>query len=110
MDVKRISFCSVCVVLLFLGLASTVLVTEDSVSMVSEAVNAGKQVLVMRLGNGKLPAKHKRFHRMLADRSMVGLADSSDFSEKIIRLRCVDSAGAAARAWAELDARLQKLL
>ncbi|MBI4394711.1 MAG: mitochondrial fission ELM1 family protein, partial [Candidatus Omnitrophica bacterium] len=48
-----------------LALSEIALVTEDSISMVSEAVSAGKNVLVMQLGNGKLPKKHSQFHSVL---------------------------------------------
>ena len=64
-----------------LALSDIALVTEDSVSMISEAVSAGKKVLVMKLGNGKLPPKHNRFHQTLQSNRLVELADCDDFQE-----------------------------
>ncbi len=58
-------------------------VTEDSVSMISEAVAAGKQVLVLQLGNGKLPAKHSFFHRLLEQNKLIHLANAADFNSKL---------------------------
>lgn len=69
-----------------LGLSDIALVTEDSVSMISEAVSAGKKVLVVKLGNGKLPEKHNRFHAALQSSHLAELADCNDFRECLIRL------------------------
>src|SRR3989338_8586722 len=69
-----------------LALSEIALVTEDSVSMVSEAVSAGKKVLVMKLGNGKLPEKHHRFHETLRSNRLVDVAGSEDFQECLNRL------------------------
>ena len=54
-------------------------VTEDSVSMISEAITAGKQVLVLQLGNGKLPKKHGRFHQLLEQNKLIHLTDAANF-------------------------------
>jgi mitochondrial fission protein ELM1 len=47
----------------YLGLADTIVVTSDSVSMVSEACATGKPVYVYALGNGG--ARLQRFHQSL---------------------------------------------
>ena len=49
----------------YLGLADAILVTADSVTMVSEAAGTGKPVHVMQLDGGS--AKFDRFHRGLGD-------------------------------------------
>ncbi len=69
-----------------LALSDVALVTEDSISMISEAVSAGKQVLVLKLGNGKLPKKHSRFHQVLESNALISLADATNFSEKLASL------------------------
>ena len=66
-----------------LALSDVALVTEDSISMISEAISAGKNVLVMQLGNGKLPKKHSRFHQALESNALIHLADATNFSEKL---------------------------
>jgi hypothetical protein len=49
----------------FLGLADAVIVTADSVNMVSEAAATGKPVHVVALDGGS--AKFARFHRAMAE-------------------------------------------
>ena len=49
----------------YLGLAEAILVTADSVTMVSEAASTGKPVYVIELDGGS--AKFERFHRGLVD-------------------------------------------
>ena len=66
-----------------LALSDVALVTEDSISMVSEAVSAGKNVLVIQLGNGKLPKKHSRFHQMLESNALISLANAANFRAKL---------------------------
>ena len=66
-----------------LALSDIALVTEDSVSMISEAVSAEKKVVVMKLGNGKLPEKHNRFHETLHSNHLVEVANAEGFLECI---------------------------
>jgi len=53
----------------FLGLADTIVVTEDSVSMVSEACSTGKPVFLASLDGGS--EKFVRFHALLRDKGMT---------------------------------------
>ena len=53
----------------FLGLADAIVVTEDSVSMVSEACSTGKPVFLASLDGGS--EKFGRFHALLRDRGMI---------------------------------------
>ena len=66
-----------------LALCEVALVTEDSLSMISEAVSAGKNVLVMQLGNGKLPKKHSRFHQALESNALIAMANATNFLTKL---------------------------
>lgn len=52
-------------------LADILIVTEDSLSMISEAVSTGKSVLVLTFGSEGLPAKHIRFQKLLKDRGLI---------------------------------------
>ena len=65
-----------------LALSEVALVTEDSISMISDAVRARKRVLVLRLGNGKLSRKHKHFQQTLTRRGLVHVANALDFRAK----------------------------
>jgi mitochondrial fission protein ELM1 len=49
----------------YLGLADAVLVTEDSVSMVTEASATGKPIYILGLEGGS--TKFRRFHKVMAD-------------------------------------------
>ena len=69
-----------------LGLSDAALVTEDSVSMISEAVSSGKPVLVLQIGNGKLAKKHSRFHELLKQRQLVHLVDASNLVSALTSL------------------------
>ncbi|HCM43208.1 MAG TPA: hypothetical protein DIS66_07865 [Candidatus Omnitrophica bacterium] len=44
-----------------LGLAKRMIVTEDSLAMISEAVATGKPVIVVRINSAQLPQKHRAF-------------------------------------------------
>ncbi len=69
-----------------LALSDAAVVTEDSISMTSEAVGSGKHVLVMKLGNGKLSAKHVRFQETLLSHSLISVADLDHFKSELGRL------------------------
>ena len=60
-----------------LALGDRLVVTGDSVSMVSEAVATGHPVAVFDLGGGK---RHRRFVQNLVERQIVSLADGSPFT------------------------------
>lgn len=63
-----------------IGLADTVFVTEDSVSMISEAAGSGKNVVVLKVGVGELAAKFTRFQQNLADKHLVRIVSPQDIS------------------------------
>lgn len=66
----------------FLGLADAIIVTPDSVNMVSEACSTGKPVYIAPMEGGN--AKFSRFHRSLAEegitRPFLGTIDTWQYS------------------------------
>ncbi len=70
-----------------IGLAEILIVTEDSISMISEAVRSGKKVIVLELGPSGLPEKHRRFKEGLVRRSAVLTASVDDLPAKIREAR-----------------------
>ncbi len=54
-----------------MALADILIVTEDSISMISEAVSSGKKVVVLTFSSEGLPEKHRRFRQALEDRSAI---------------------------------------
>lgn len=73
-----------------IGLADTVFVTEDSVSMISEAAGSGKNVVVLKVGVGELAAKFTRFQRNLAAKHLVRTVRPQDISAE-----CLAAAGSS---------------
>ncbi|HOW58498.1 MAG TPA: ELM1/GtrOC1 family putative glycosyltransferase [Candidatus Omnitrophota bacterium] len=69
-----------------LGLADLLIVTEDSLAMISEAVGTGKRVIVVSLGEGDLPEKHYRFHKILGQRGLVTISCLEDLEKNIMEL------------------------
>jgi len=69
-----------------LGLAELLIVTEDSLAMISEAVGTGKRVIVLNLGDGELPEKHYRFHQILNQRGLVTVSSLADLEKNITEL------------------------
>ena len=69
-----------------MGLANLLIVTEDSLAMISEAVGSGKRVIVLSLSAGELPDKHYRFHRILNQRGLVTLSSLEDLEKNIATL------------------------
>ncbi|MBI4395267.1 MAG: mitochondrial fission ELM1 family protein, partial [Candidatus Omnitrophica bacterium] len=93
-----------------LALSEIALVTEDSISMVSEAVSAGKNVLVMQLGNGKLPKKHSQFHSVLESNALIHLANAANFSEQLKSMGGVQRKNISLRQSQLIQDALRKLL
>ena len=69
-----------------MGLADLIIVTEDSLAMISEAVGSGKRVIVLVAGQGDLPAKHYRFHQTLSQRGLVTLCCLEDLERTVAEL------------------------
>jgi KDO2-lipid IV(A) lauroyltransferase len=69
-----------------MGLADLLIVTEDSLAMISEAVGTGKRVIVLSLGEGDLPEKHYRFHQILSQRGLVTVSGLADLEKNVMAL------------------------
>ncbi len=72
-----------------IGVAKIIVVTEDSISMISESVQSGKQVLVLKMASRGMPQKHIRFQENLIREGLIrvskhdGLLDNfSDLLDK----------------------------
>ena len=70
-----------------LAVADIVVVTEDSVSMISEALSSGKRVIVLKIGNHRLPKKFKTFQEQLMERNLIHVANAHDFEVKLNSVR-----------------------
>ena len=65
--------------------SSQVWVTEDSVSMISEALSTGKKVVIVKLGRNGLPQKHLRFQKNLSRTWGVPVVESGRLHEILER-------------------------
>lgn len=93
-----------------MGLADLLIVTEDSLAMISEAVGTGKHVIVLKLGEGELPAKHYRFHEIIRARGLVVLSGLSDLEKNILELMKKPAFPVVQRERNALLARLGELI
>lgn len=64
-------------------LADILVVTEDSISMISEALRTQKKVIVLTFPDESLPAKHQRFKDVLLRESVV-TSSPDELGEKIL--------------------------
>ncbi|MSR77862.1 MAG: hypothetical protein EXS63_06535 [Candidatus Omnitrophica bacterium] len=69
-----------------MALAEILVVTEDSISMISEAISTGKKVIVLTFRTTSLPKKHQRFQQLLKDRSVVTVSEPEHLEEAIKQL------------------------
>jgi KDO2-lipid IV(A) lauroyltransferase len=92
-----------------MALADILIVTEDSISMISEAVSSGKKVVVLDLGSG-LPAKHRRFIDLLAMKSAVVRANPDNFCDQLAKLDDRIDLETAKRETQMLQTKLQEIL
>ncbi len=65
-----------------LGLSRAVVITADSVSMISESLSAGRAVIVLDT-NSKIKKKHRKFVESLAGRDKVKLSGFYDLERNI---------------------------
>lgn len=93
-----------------MALADVLMVTEDSISMISEAVSTGKQVIVLRFHKDGLPAKHRRFHEILARESAVRIAYPENLEEAVRSFHGPPVSEILQEEKAAMRARLQEIL
>lgn len=66
-----------------MALADFLIVTEDSLSMISEALSSGKTVVVVKMGRNGLPKKHDRFQTLLCKEWGVPVVETERLSEAL---------------------------
>lgn len=93
-----------------MALADIVVVTEDSISMISEAVTAARKVIVYCAGSGKLPDKHRRFHESLMREDAVVAAGPDEIEACLCAAVRRKPSDLAEREEQTLTRRLQEIL
>lgn len=93
-----------------MAMADILIVTEESVSMISEALRSGKKVVVLSFESGNLPAKHRRFQNLLARESAVTVANLGNLEEKLKQVKDSSAADFVSAQDQILKKRLQEIL
>lgn len=91
-------------------LAEILIVTEDSISMISEAVRSGKKVLVLCFDSKTLPTKHRRFREILAREAAVMTATVDNFETQLRKLESRLAGHKIQQETQALKKRLQEIL
>jgi len=87
-------------------LAEILVITEDSISMISEAVASSKKVVVLGLATETLPAKHRRFLQLLLEKEAIVMAGPDDL---VSVLRQLEAAAQPVLARQQDEALVKKL-
>ena len=66
-----------------MALADYLIVTEDSLSMISEALSSGKKVIVVKMAQNGLPNKHYHFQELIKKEWGVPIVEAKRLSEVI---------------------------
>lgn len=93
-----------------MALAEFLIVSPDSISMVSEAVASRKKVMVLRFGDDSLPAKHRRFQNLLMRHASVVCSAPEDLEHQVRLLTEGAPVGLAEEEGEEMMERLKALL
>ena len=93
-----------------LGLAERMIVTEDSLAMISEAVASGKPVIVLRTAPSQLPEKHRRFLDKLVDKNWVTVTSFENLGRLLADENLASSVVALNQEKAALTEALERLL
>ncbi len=93
-----------------MALADILIVTEESVSMISEALRSGKKVLILTFESGNLPAKHSRFQNLLARESAVTVSNLKNLEENLVKMKEAAAVDFVSSQDQILKKRLQEIL
>jgi Kdo2-lipid IVA lauroyltransferase/acyltransferase len=93
-----------------MALADILIVTEDSISMISEALRSGKKVVVLTFDSRGLPTKHRRFREILARESAIVITKPEKLKETLEAVRHKQPADIAQIETEALRKRLQEIL
>ena len=93
-----------------LGLAKRMIVTEDSLAMISEAVATGKPVIVVRINSARLPQKHRAFLDTLEKEKWLTCVDLNNLEKALSQPAASVSAEFVRKEKEALKEALKKLL
>lgn len=92
-------------------ICSVLVVTEDSLSMISEAVCSGKEVYVLRVDQlKKLPMKHQSFTASLEARGAVVIVEPESFEYKMLENKRYFAEELVVEEQRKLEERVRQIL
>ena len=93
-----------------MALADFLVVTEDSVSMISEALSSGKSVVVVKMNRDGLPEKHYRFQEILEREWGIPVVEVNRLGEVLSRKSSKDPRDHVERERIRIREKLESLL
>jgi mitochondrial fission protein ELM1 len=93
-----------------MALADCLVVTEDSLSMISEAISSGKPVVVVKMGSDGLPEKHYRFQELVEKELNVPVVETKKLCEVLSTRDLKSAAPHFSRERARIREKLRGLL
>jgi len=66
--------------------AEVIVVTEESVSMISESITSGKSVLVLKISRGAMKPKFDRFHQILRLKNYAAISTTGELARELSAL------------------------
>ncbi len=93
-----------------MGIADILLVTEDSISMISEAISAQKKVIVITFDTENLPKKHQRFQSLLEERSAIWRVRPQDLGAALGKIIYSDASVFSLSEETMVQKKLQEIL
>lgn len=93
-----------------MALAEILVITEDSISMISEAVASSKKVVVLGLATDTLPVKHRRFLQLLLEKSAIVMAGPEDLLAVLRKLETTDQPALAREQDEAIVKKLEAIL
>ena len=93
-----------------MSLADFLVVTEDSMTMITEALSSGKKVVIVKMGKNGLAGKHYRFQKELQEKWGVPVVETGRLSETLANGFRTDSRRRFEEERMKISERLESLL
>jgi tetraacyldisaccharide 4'-kinase len=93
-----------------LALSSAAIVTEESVSMISEALTSGRHVISLAVSKKALQGKRRRFQQALEARGWLHTSAASELDKQLAKLRDLPEQGLRRDDEAKIEKTLRSLV
>ncbi len=93
-----------------MALADFLVVTEDSLSMISEAISSSKPVVVVKMGVDGLPKKHYRFQELVEKELGIPVVETKRLCDVLSKREAKSAAAHFSQERARIREKLESLL